>query len=332
MTCNNSCKSTTYHRFKMEHNNTSLSEYILWTALVTPLQQDGSVSEEDLKNLLREQEKAGNGIVILGSTGEALNLSLQDKMKVVEITVSLGLKVPIMVGTGGHDLESVLGWLNFLETKAVDAYLMVTPMYAKPGAEGQYHWFKTLMDRVSRPVMLYNVPGRTACALNPEAVTRLSSHENFWAIKESGGSTDSFIKYDRAITKGCVYCGDDPLLPDFVPFGAHGLVSVASNVWPEETHAYAQLALANELNQKDLFIWKTASNALFVASNPIPAKALLTLEGRISTRLVKLPLHQDDLKSPEILLDASKLVRNWFENCRYSGRLNSINDKKMENA
>lgn len=309
-----------------------LNEIKLWTALITPLLDDGSVCVRDLKKLLKNQESAKNGIVILGSTGEALNLSLEERKRVVETTVSLKLKVPVMVGVAGHDLGSTLNWLKYLETVDVDAYLMVTPIYSKPGAEGQFQWFNTLLNNVTRPSMLYNVPGRTACALNTEAVTRLSSHENFWAIKESGGTVESFIKYTKSISKGHIFSGDDPLLPDYVPFGAVGLVSVASNIWPKETNVYVQLALKNELNQKDLFIWKTASNALFIASNPVPAKALMKLEGQITSNMVKLPLHQSDLRSPEVLIEASKMVRNWYSECRYSGRLKNLQNSEKEIA
>lgn len=309
-----------------------LNELKLWTALVTPLNSDGSIAVKDLKKMLRRQESAGNGIVILGSTGEALNLAIDERKLVVQTTVAMKLKVPVMVGVAGHDHASVLDWLRFLEGVAVDAYLMVTPIYSKPGAEGQYQWFKSLLDTVSRPSMLYNVPGRTACTLNTDAVNRLSTHKNFWAIKESGGSVDSFIRYSKSVSRGDIYCGDDQLLPDYVPFGSTGLVSVASNIWPKETHAYVDLALRNELNQKDLFIWKTAGNALFVASNPIPVKALLALEGQIGSATVKLPLHQGDMKSQEVLIKASKMVRNWYANCRYSGRLKTLKTTKMEIA
>jgi 4-hydroxy-tetrahydrodipicolinate synthase len=316
----------------MENIGMRLNEFKLWTALVTPLLEDGTVNVKDLQKLLKIQENAKNGIVILGSTGESLNLSLEEKKLVVETTVEMKLSVPVMVGVSGHDLSSVLDWLRFLEGVAIDAYLMVTPIYSKPGAEGQYYWFKTLLDNVSRPSMLYNVPGRTACVLNTEAVTRLSNHPNFWAIKESGGTVDSFIKYTKSVNNGHVFCGDDPLLPDFVPFDAAGLISVASNVWPNETHAYVELALRNELNQRDLFIWKTAGNALFVASNPIPVKALMAIEGQITSGTVKLPLHQDDLKTPEILIEATIMIRNWYSNYRYSERLKESKKNNMEIA
>src|SRR5690606_30822499 len=119
----------------------------------------------------------------------------------------------------------------------------VTPLYAKPGAKGQIQWFKTLMDAVSRPVMLYNVPGRTAVAMSLEAVGALNSHKNFWAIKEASGSVEKMKEYLKAAGGKQVYCGDDALTPDFVQAGAVGLVSVASNAWPKETHLYVKQCL-----------------------------------------------------------------------------------------
>jgi 4-hydroxy-tetrahydrodipicolinate synthase len=284
----------------------------LWTALVTPLNRNGKLDENGLIQLIGEQEKAGNGILILGSTGESLNLTLAEKHRVVELAVSLKPEVPLMVGVAGHDLASVLEWIGYLETLPVQAYLMVTPIYSKPGAEGQYQWFKTLMDRSTRPVMLYNVPGRTACALNLEAVERLSNHPRFWAIKEASGSVEQFRKYRAAAGRGEVYSGDDAMIPDFASFGASGLVSVASNAWPAATRLYTRMALDMELKQLDIGLWKVVCETLFMASNPVPVKALLASLGRISSPMLKLPLHHNDLKTLDPLLEASENVETWF--------------------
>lgn len=312
--------------------NVNLNEYKLWTALISPLDEKGNISEADLRNLLSEQEAAGNGIVILGSTGESLNLGLRAKKRVIEIASEMKLNVPLLVGAGGHDIEDTIDWLIYLETKPIHGYLMVTPIYAKPGEEGQLGWFSALMDAVTKPCMLYNVPGRTGCVLNTSALTRLSTHQNFWAVKESGGSTESFIRYKNAIARGYVYCGDDPLLPDYVPHGAIGLISVAANVWPMETMAYVTFALANELNQRDIFLWQNAGNALFTASNPVPVKALLAAEGRITTPVVRPPLSHRDVRDVQSLINTSQMVRNWFEQCRISGRLESIKTKLLDKA
>lgn len=286
---------------------------ILWTALITPLDTFGRVSETDLGRLLTEQEQAGNGILILGSTGEALNLTDAEKRQIVEFTVSRKLNVPVMAGVGGHNMESALDWLAFLETQPLDAYLMVTPIYAKPGSNGQYYWFKTLMDRSSRPVMLYNVPGRSGCALSIEAVERLNEHPAFWAIKEASGSPVQFRRYREAAGRGLVFSGDDAMMPDFAPLGAAGLVSVASNAWPCETRLYTRMALDFQLGQLDTCMWRAVSDSLFTTSNPVPVKSLMAHLGRIGTPVLKPPLHHSDMGSMQEISDASQSVSTWFQ-------------------
>ena len=284
----------------------------LWTALITPMTASGQPDLSSLEALLREQEKAGNGVLILGSTGEALNIGESERQLIVEFTMSLELSVPVMAGVGGHHLPDVISWLCYLETKAVDAYLMVTPIYAKPGSQGQYHWFTTLMDFVSRPVMLYNVPGRTGTSLHLETVERLREHRNFWAIKEASGSVEEFRRYCSASENARVYSGDDAMLPEFAPHGAAGVVSVAGNVWPEATRLFCELALDNQLSDGERSFWQEASKALFVASNPVPTKALLCAGERIRTGEVKLPLHRDDMTRLDYLRSISDQVTTWY--------------------
>jgi 4-hydroxy-tetrahydrodipicolinate synthase len=304
----------------------------LWTALVTPMDESGAVHESDLIRLIHEQNASQNGIVLLGSTGEALNLSLTERKRVVEIASGFAESSKLVVGVGGHELEGTLEWVSWLETQKIDGYLMVTPLYSKPGEEGQFHWFKTLLDAVKRPCMLYNVPSRTAVSLNENSVSRLSNHTNFFAIKESSGSVERMILYRDSACIQSILCGDDPLMGEFSLNGACGLVSVASNVWPLETKAYVLLALQHRLDLLDINLWKQASNALFTASNPIPVKALLADEARISTASVRLPLHKDDYtKLAELKIWTAK-IRLWYENCRYSGRLNEFEHLNLGNA
>lgn len=277
----------------------------------------GQPDLSSLEALLREQENAGNGVLILGSTGEALNLGESERKLIIDFTTSLNMDVPVMAGVGGHHLPDVISWLCYLETKAVDAYLMVTPIYAKPGPEGQYNWFTTLMDFVSRPVMLYNIPGRTGTSLHFETVERLRNHRNFWAIKESSGSVEEFRRYRSAAGDALVYSGDDAMLPECAPHGAAGVVSVAGNVWPEATRLICELALENQLSDSERSFWQEASKALFVASNPVPAKALLCAGERIRTDEVKLPLHRDDMVRLDYLRSISGQVTDWYaKRCR----------------
>lgn len=288
-----------------------LNDYSLWTALVTPLTPGLKVDYPALENLIHEQEEAGNGLLILGSTGEALNLDLETRKQIVEFSLELKPKVPVMVGVGGHNFGDQLAWCRWLETKNIDAYLMVTPIYAKPGDEGQYLWFKALMDAVTKPVMLYNVPGRAGKDLSFTAVEKLSQHPNFWAIKEASGSAKTMAKYLASAKGGKVYCGDDGLLPEFVAAGSVGLVSVASNTWPKETNLYVKQCLDKSFDAKEL--WSKAANSLFCASNPIPAKALLASEGRIHHNTMMPPLYEGDLKDLALVKNQTESVRNWYK-------------------
>jgi 4-hydroxy-tetrahydrodipicolinate synthase len=287
----------------------------LWTALITPFLENGEVDYDSLKKLLNEQQNAGNGILILGSTGEALNLSTKVKKEIIDFVDKQNLSAPLMAGVGGHELEACKEWVDFLNTKNYDCYLMVTPLYAKPESKGQIAWFKTLMDKSQKPVMLYNVPGRTGKKLGFDVVKELSTHQNFWAVKEASGSTDDFKQYVAAAgSNPRVYSGDDALTPDFAPLGCVGLVSVASNVWPAPVHLYATKILEKTLSEDDIKGWEDACNSLFEVSNPIPAKVVMNELGMITTPLLKLPLTHEDLPSCQKQIKANDWVANWYQN------------------
>jgi 4-hydroxy-tetrahydrodipicolinate synthase len=289
----------------------SLNNYALWSALITPFTPGLKVDFPSLKALVKEQDEAGNGLLILGSTGEALNINLETRKSIVEFVISLKPKSPIMIGVGGHDLEAQMNWCRWLETLKIDAYLLCTPIYSKPGDHGQYEWFKILMDAISKPAMLYNVPGRAAKELSFKAVTMLKDHKNFWAIKEASGSVSKMSQYLTASGNGKVFCGDDGLLPEFTKAGACGLVSVASNTWPAETNLFVKKCLDNSITEIEM--WNNAANSLFIASNPIPAKALLAHEGRINHDTMMPPLSRRDLTDLVALEISSKNVREWFK-------------------
>ena len=290
----------------------SLNNYKLWTALVTPMTPGLKVDFESLSSLIKEQTDAKNGLLILGSTGEALNLDIETKKSIVEYVIDLKPSTPIMVGVGGHELTDQLSWCKWLESKNIDAYLMVTPIYSKPNHGGQYRWFKTLMDSVTRPVMLYNVPGRAGSWLSLEAVAKLTSHPNFWSIKEAGGSVPKFKEYLDATNNGKIFCGDDGLMNNFAAAGSCGLVSVASNVWPKATNKYVEKCLNNTLDEAAM--WTQSCDSLFIASNPIPAKALLNIENRIKHSSMMPPLFEGDLKDIDLLKRSSENINNWFKN------------------
>lgn len=289
----------------------NIDEINLWTAIITPMLENGEVDLESFEKLCKEQEEAGNGILILGSTGESLNLDEADKKNILHFTLELNLNVPIMVGVGGINLNKTSDWVSYLESHPIDAYLFVTPLYAKPGPVGQYQWFKSLMDEVTKPVILYNVPSRTGKALALEAVEKLKDHKNFYGVKEASGSVEDLKQYIKASGNGKkVFCGDDGLMPDFADAGACGLISVASNVWPKETALYVEQCLASKMEDKAL--WQKCADTLFEVANPIPAKALLHTLNRIQTPTLRPPLTHEELNSTDNQCSANADILVWY--------------------
>ena len=292
----------------------NLNEYPLWTAIVTPMNEDSSVDYPTFEKILREQEAAKVAVVILGSTGEALNLNKDECKKVLEFGLNLNLKVPVMTGIGGFNQKDTLEYVTYLNSlSALDAYLVVTPLYAKPGEHGQTEWFKAILDKASRPCMLYNVPSRTGVKMNFNAVKNLANHKNFWAIKEASGSVEDFKQYVSCAPKARIYSGDDGMVPDFKPNGCVGLVSVASNAWPVETRAYVVKTLEGKLSTAEADLWKKACDTLFIAANPVPVKNLMHAQGKIKTNVLRSPLNHKDLADNTLVLDADKKIKSWFK-------------------
>jgi len=287
-------------------------EVTLWTALITPLNAKNEVDYPILKDLLLLQKKAGNGVVLLGSTGEGTNLPNHLKKAIIQFVDGLNLNIPTMVGIGGSNLEEQLEWINFLEScKAIQCYLVVTPIYAKPGKKGQYYWFKKLLDQSTRPCMLYNIPGRSGVKLNLEAAILLADHPHFYAIKEASGELTDFKNFKQALYNIKIYSGDDGLFYEHARLGAYGLVSVASNVWPQETNQYVKKCLDNTLKETQL--WKDCCDSLFLASNPVPVKKLMHTKKMISTPYLYPPLHFEDLDKLDVVVESDKKITNWFK-------------------
>jgi len=290
----------------------TLEQFPLITAIVTPLDQQGKVDYQNFAQLLKAQEQACNAVVILGSTGEALNLDEAERREIVRFAFNQNLKIPMMVGVGGVNINETISWIKYLEAFPIEALLLVVPLYAKPGVHGQYHWFKTLMDNTTKPCMLYNVPGRSATLLQFETVKMLKDHPRFWAIKEASGKPEDFKKYgEMAGPQIRLYSGDDALLPAFMPHHCVGLVSVASNVWPAATHCYVDLCLKGKL--EEVKNWEKWSNLLFIASNPVPVKRLMFELGQIKTPKLRLPLTHEDLSNADPLTKANNEVANWLQ-------------------
>lgn len=293
----------------------TLIDIKIWTALVSPMKENGDLDLEDLASLIHKQNEAGNGVLVLGSTGEGLALGLEDKKKVVETASSLNIDVPLMVGVGGFNLREQIEWIEYCQEFDPDAFLLVTPLYSKPDLLGQIEWFKSLMDAADKPCMLYNVPSRTGSWLHKDAFSELAGHPNLYGLKEAGGSIDYFQQYRDAAPGVPLYSGEDALTPYLAMHGCQGLVSVAANVWPKATNKYLEMSLAGR-GKELVKYWREPIKALFSASNPVPSKVLLKEKGWIKTSKLRPPLTDKDLQNLDRLLKADETINNWYKENR----------------
>jgi 4-hydroxy-tetrahydrodipicolinate synthase len=308
----NEVSSREMNQLKSEHPHLTCH---LWTALITPFNADGQIDFVSLRHIAAKQEKSGNGILLLGSTGEGLALSAQEQLSIVEAVCQLKLKVPLMVAVGGHQLSEQIRWIEQCNKFEISAFLLGAPLYAKPGSEGQKYWFDTLLSASKYPCMLYNVPSRSGISLSVQTLSELQSHPNFWALKEASGDINQFLQYRRACPEIELFSGEDNLMPYLAMAGAKGLVSVCANVWPEPTNEYVLLCLAGQSEM--LFpIWHDATLALFCVANPIPAKALMVLNQDIQHAGLRPPLVVEELAHADDLHRVNESIFNWFKSYR----------------
>jgi 4-hydroxy-tetrahydrodipicolinate synthase len=291
-------------------NNFNINDYTLWTALVTPLDQHGDVDYNTLTKLVSDQEAAHNGILLLGSTGEGLALTLNEQQAIVEHVCQLKPSVPLMVAVGGSNLKQQIECVNYCNTLPIHSFLLGSPLYAKPGAIGQTHWFESLLNASAHPCMLYNVPGRSAVSIPTATIQNLQNNKNLWALKEASGSIAQFEAYRQAAPNLAIFSGDDALMPYFAQAGAKGLVSVAANAWPAQTHEFVKRSLSGQ--HPNLFAqWTSAIDSLFAVANPIPVKVLMHLQGRLSSPQLRPPLTHLELTQTDCITTANNTILSW---------------------
>lgn len=264
------------------------------TALVTPFTADGAVDYEAYAALVDRQVAGGvHFLVPLATTGETPTLSQQEKVAIFQTVKAHAKGLPLLVGVGVNSLPDTLANISLLEPLGPDALLVVVPYYNKPTQQGQYEYFKAVAATTSLPIIIYNVPGRTGANMLPDTVLRLAQDvPNIRGIKEASGKYDQVSEILRRAPEGfAVLSGDDDMTLAFMATGAHGVISVASNVAPKEVSGMTEAlmkgdyATARELHHRLFPLFK----ACFVESNPIPAKAALAQMGQMNAT-VRLPL------------------------------------------
>jgi 4-hydroxy-tetrahydrodipicolinate synthase len=271
------------------------------TALVTPFRQDQTIDQDALGRLVEWQVESGiHFLVPCGTTGETPALSKEEWLRVIDITIEVaGGKVPIVAGaTSNYTAEAVEKARELSKRKGVDAILTASPYYNKPTQEGQYQHFKAIAEAVDKPLVLYNVPGRTAANIEPSTLGRLAKIPNIIAVKEASGNISQIAEVFNHVPESfLVFSGDDAVTLPVVSLGGVGIISVASNEIPREMAELTQAALDND--------WKKARRihrkflplmqANFIESNPMPVKAVLAMMGRIEEvyRLPMLPMKRE---------------------------------------
>ena len=254
------------------------------TALVTPMNNDGSVNYKALEDLVEEQITKGiDALVICGTTGESSTLDHEEHVKVLEVaTKKANKRVPIIAGTGSNDTNYAVKLCNDAEKVGVDAFLMVTPYYNKTSQHGLVAHYTYIADRVNKPIILYNVPSRTGVNIKPETYKALSAHPNIVATKEANGDIESVKKTIELCGEDLwVYSGNDDQIIDIVALGGKGVISVLSNIVPNDTHQ-----IVAKYNDGDKEGAKALANkyselvrTLFVDVNPVPVKEAMNMLG-----------------------------------------------------
>jgi 4-hydroxy-tetrahydrodipicolinate synthase len=263
------------------------------TAIVTPF-KDGKLDETAYRELLEFQIKGGiHGIVPCGTTGESATLSHEEHKRVVESCVDqVKKRVPVVAGTGSNNTAEAVELTKHAQAAGADYALLITPYYNKPTQEGLYQHFKTIADKTSIPIVVYNVPSRTSVNLLPETVARLAEFPNIVAIKEATGDLKQCAKIvELCGDKIILLSGDDFTVLPLLAIGGKGVISVVSNVVPQDmsgmcdAFSKGDLATAQKLHYK---MWPLME-AMFYETNPTPAKTALKMMGKI-TGEVRQPL------------------------------------------
>lgn len=274
-------------------------------ALVTPMTIDGAVDYQALTNLVEWHIASGtNGIVAVGTTGESATLDVDEHCAVIRHTVVTAKgRIPVIAGTGANATTEAIEWTAAAKEAGADACLLVTPYYNKPSQRGLYEHYRKIAESVEIPQILYNVPGRTACDLLPETISRLAQVPNIVGVKEATGS----IERGKQVLASCpadfaVYSGDDATALELILLGARGNISVTANVVPAVMARICALGLAGKADEARALDATIAPlhKDLFLESNPVPVKWALYLMGRID-RGIRLPLVELEPKFHEPL-------------------------------
>lgn len=274
-------------------------------ALVTPFNLDGSVNYNELEKLLNYHiDNNTDGIVILGTTGEASTLSFEEEEEIVKFSVGVvNKRVPLIVGSGSNETEKAVRMSKKYSELGADYVLVITPYYNKTNESGLIKHFTMVADEAKCPVIMYNVPGRTGMSISEHAVEVLSKHPNICGIKEASGNMSYASKIAKYLSPDFqMYSGNDDIIVPMMSIGSSGVISVLANIAPKQTHNMVNFCLegnyieGNKIQQALLEV----ANDLFLEVNPIPVKEAMNILG-FNVGGYRMPLDYMSEKNKEIL-------------------------------
>jgi len=263
-------------------------------ALVTPFDDKNRVDYANLKRLIDFHIAQGtDGLVIAGTTGESATLSRSEHVELVGRAIEIARgRLPVIAGTGSNSTSQTIDLSLAVADPGIAAYLVVVPYYNKPTQEGLFQHFTAVADAVDRPVMMYNVPGRTVADMLPETVARLAKHDKIFGIKEATGDIARLKEIQALVDDDfMLYSGDDFTVLPFIEQGGHGVVTVSGNVAPEQVSRLCKLALAGKYSEAAALdeTLQPLNKVLFSESNPMPVKWAVSEIGLMAPH-IRLPL------------------------------------------
>jgi 4-hydroxy-tetrahydrodipicolinate synthase len=283
-----------------------------YTAIVTPFRH-GQIDEPALERLIKMQIKGGvDGIVPVGTTGESATVDYEEHIRLIALSVKFAAgKIKVVAGTGGNSTKEAIYLTQEAEKAGADASLQVAPYYNKPTQDGLFQHFHAIARCTKLPLILYSIPGRCGVEIAVDTVNRLAHDSvNIVGIKEAGGNPDRVSALRATLgPKFTILSGDDSLTLPFMAVGAHGVVSVASNIIPREvahmvrTYSTGNTSLALKLHDKFYPLFKD----LFIETNPCPVKAALAMMGMM----------EEDFRLPLVRISAAsrEKLRKTLKHC-----------------
>ena len=287
----------------------------IYTALVTPFQNNGSVDESGLRKLVDFQIEGGvAGLVPMGTTGESPTLSHDEHVEIIRLVVEqTANRVPVIAGAGSNSTAEAINLTKKSRDLGVAATLQVAPYYNKPTQTGLYEHFSKIAEEVNLPLIVYNIPGRCSVNINNDTMLRLTKHKNIVGVKEATGNLPQAMEFlSRKPDNFNVLSGDDNMTFPLIALGGNGVISVASNLIPKQMSDFVGQALAGNIAEarEKHYELLPLFKGLFVETNPIPVKAAMSMKGLIREvyRLPMCPMQQTNREMLEKLLKSLGLL------------------------